>query len=559
MTETFDYFFHTYLEFCKQQEELMEVLEKESTRINSAEIYLKEILKFDLIKSYMELMKFTKKLWSKLLYRSSMDKADFEAWNKLISESYQKYSVSKLQEIKTQMNALQIENDILKLELNKIIFNSPVRDNDKIKILISKSLEKNRKKVELNKSQNNASNLNNSFTSSTSRQKKRLNSKGIFISSRKKPTDGDKKEFNQEKSNANNTSFNKGSNTNLNLVLTEVNDSHRKKSLLIDKNNFNEFSTIPIAQYSYNSVSNNPQYYNNQNIKATNAGCVPPGTSYDPKVFSYSTLDNGYISSTNKNLAEAVFNKYKDENKFYSSTIINAGNNTDYFNHKDDNDPKKKVFYRRYYNYNYQPTNTHTQTHQNISNIANNTHYNSIPNNFDFKNTNNIYSSYPQAHLSGNSLSNIYNNYGNVNFLKNESNITTVSNLTSSLNTNNNYSYYQQNPNGKSNASYINSNINNNFNTYSKTNNDILYKDFSTISYIAKDSQNNQYTTSTIKPQHNPNITIKQSCDIKLPDKQPEIGNKAYTSPNETNQAENNLYKENKESKEFKGNFVLKA
>lgn len=330
MTENFEYFTVKFIEFQQNNENLQQALKTDENKILSANIFLNEILNFDLIKTFCDLLEFNKKIWTKVLY-AHFDKIEFESLNKFFAENFKKLNNSKINELKKQINNLDKENKILKNELEKILFTKKgLRETEKIKLIINTSIAKN-KEIIINKTKitNELNHNDQSIISNNSKKsslRKKNHSKSFFISNKRRVNKNNVKEINVKDSSDKNISF--------------LNESSAKD--LLDKNSFNKLVINPNydtnnknndnymnynSNYSYSNLISDPfnkyliNYNNDVDIQTNNNpnNRLIHTTSYEN---NYKPVINNANSETN-NMLSNILDKYKNENA--NTNTFNAG------------------------------------------------------------------------------------------------------------------------------------------------------------------------------------------------------------------------------------------
>jgi hypothetical protein len=187
MLESFEEFTKSYMDIIFEYEKFKRILSNEENdkNIRYANIYLKEHINFDLFKTYTNLMDFSKKIWSKLVYMS-LDKIDFEKLNKFFNSNMAKINTNKIENLKTKLTLLENENDTLKLELQKLINGKPKerKNLEQINLILSQS-QKRYKKIIENSVDNNKNKSHNLNFSLRSISMKKINSNKNFFMRKK--------------------------------------------------------------------------------------------------------------------------------------------------------------------------------------------------------------------------------------------------------------------------------------------------------------------------------------------------------------------------------------
>jgi hypothetical protein len=201
MPENFEDYSKSYMEFIFDHEKFKRILsnQEKETNIRYANIYLKHHLNFDLFKVYTNLMEFTRKIWSKLVY-VSFDKIEFEKLNKFFNTYITKINTNNIENLKNKINQLENDNDILKLELEKL-FNGKEKGrktSEQINLILSQSQKRYKKIIENCVDQNKNKSVNLNFSLRSSSMKKINSNKNFFM--RTKNFEGkNNKENEQEK------------------------------------------------------------------------------------------------------------------------------------------------------------------------------------------------------------------------------------------------------------------------------------------------------------------------------------------------------------------------
>jgi len=455
MNDDFQYFTGKFLEIQRNYDILQEKMKTEEKKIFSANIFLKEILNFDLFNAFFELIEFNKKLWSKVLY-GSFEKVDFDLINNLFLENYQKIDKNKIQKYKIYISNLEIENDILKTELEKIIFSTGIKDKEKIRYIISANISKHRNIIS-NYNQNNLtkekiSNLNISNNSIKSSFRKKNNSKSHFIRNNNKDS---KRPY---------TKISKCSQKN-------ILDKENSIKSILNKDSFNK---LIFNSYSTNNhipkINNYSISTNNMNLnhKNENSNTIIDKNPYISHYYSSNTANY----SEPKSMLNSIFDKYKSENT-----------NNSYFPYSYIYDPKSNSYVKketRPYN-TYQANNTETIMEKyiyNSNNIIGNKpdNYNAINNNIYSNNSNNLNNTLNYNQINSSPLIKENQNIFNLSNLNNKYSINNETlnrdiefNKNTNINNNQNQVYVNQDKNFYYNNSSFNS-INNTNNLYNPNN-----------------------------------------------------------------------------------------
>lgn len=346
MTENFEYFTVKFIEFHHNLENLQQKLKAEENKILSANIFLNEILNFDLISAFSDLMEFNKKLWSKVLY-GNFDKIEFDSLNKFFAENFKRLNSNKITELKNLICNLENENKVLKSELQKVLFaKKGVNASEKIRNIINASLLKH-KEIMSNKSKNEFSVVNNnnndkSFNSHNSLKssfRKKNHSKSFFIGN-KAPKSNNKNNATKNNNNNNNIkSVKESSDKDSSFSNNNVNKD------FLDKSSFNKLIINPSLEsnqkqgtvYNSNSLmndqsylvsnSNNKYLFNNYNNESNSITYKNPANND----FYYTTYNRtAELQSTDveqKTMLNSILDKYKNENTNNITTNNISGNN----------------------------------------------------------------------------------------------------------------------------------------------------------------------------------------------------------------------------------------